>query len=167
MSGYTGLLFRGLAAAVLAAVLALPGPAAVVKHRAVAPHPRVAHRHPQPHLHHLQQAARDLKAAEAAAAARNAARTAQLLAAARGQIEQAVSHHRRHHLSVRRSGLGGLVLTARHHQHHGHLHAALAAIGAAHKQVAAGNPTGTVKDIETAGRHVQLAIASHHRLIGR
>lgn len=167
MSAFTGSPFRGLAAAVVVAALSAPGPAAVVKPRAVAPHPRAANRHPHHHLHHLQQAAQDLKAAEAAAAAGNAARTSQLLTAAHGQIEQAISHHRQHHLTAPRSGLGGLVQTARHHRHHGHLHAALAAIKAAHKQVAAGNTTGTVKDIEKAEHQVQLAIASHHRLIGR
>lgn len=167
MSAFTGSLVRGLMAAVLAITLSAPGPAAVVKHRAVAPHPRAAHRNPHHHLQHLQQAAQDLKAAEATAAAGNAARTSQLLTAAHSQVEQAVSHHRQHHLTVRRSGLGGLIQTARHHQHHGHLRAALAAIKAAHKQVATGNPTRTVKDIEKAGHHVQMAIASHHRLIGK
>lgn len=167
MSAYTGSLFRGLAAAVAVAALSAHGPAAVVKPRAVAPHPRASHRHPHHHLQHLQQAAQDLKAAEATAAAGNAARTSQLLTAARGQIEQAISHHRQHHLTVQRSGLGGLIQTARHHRHHGHLQSALSAIKAAHKQVAAGNPTRTVKDIEKAGHHVQMAIASHHRLIGR
>ena len=119
------------------------------------------------HLHHLHQALRDLEAAHGAIKANNASRGHHHISAAIHQLDQAISHHKQHHLSKQRTGLSGAITTAAHHHHHGILQRALAECHKAERQLRTGNVGNAAHDVTTAEREVHAAIRSHHHLIGR
>jgi hypothetical protein len=118
------------------------------------------------HLDSLHKAAHELKHAHTAVNGKNGGKASQHVAAAIGHIEEAIQHHKANHLNQTRTGLSGAIVTTAHHHHHNQLHEALHAAKAAEKQLAAGNTTQAAHDISKAHHHVELAIHSHHTLIG-
>jgi len=124
---------------------------------------------PSKHTHHLDslhKAAHELKHAHTAASGKNVGKANQHVSAAIVHIEEAIQHHKTHHLNQNRPGLTGTIATAAHHHHHNQLHEALHAAKAAQKQLAAGNTAQAEHDISKAHHHIELAIHSHHALIG-
>jgi hypothetical protein len=125
-----------------------------------------ANRHPHHYLQELHQALVDLQRAKAALGARNGTRAAQDVAVAARLVEAAARTHHTHHLSARRPGLVGAIVHAVHHHHHGHLQRTVADLRGAERQIAAGNYTVAVRDINRAEVQIREAIGFHHRYIG-
>ncbi|QJW93521.1 hypothetical protein [Frigoriglobus tundricola] len=120
------------------------------------------------HAHHLLQAEKDLTAAEAAITQQNLPQAHKDVAAAIRQVEEAIHHHHKHHISQpTNSGLTGTFHRAHHQHHHSLLHKAVAEMRAAEKQLKAGNGAAASRDIQVAQKTIASAIASHHQLIGR
>ncbi len=120
------------------------------------------------HVHHLLQAEKDLTAAEVAIAKQNPQQAHRDVAAAIRQVEDAIHHHHKHHISQpTNSGLTGSFNRAQHQHHHSLLHKAVAEMRAAEKQLKAGNGAAASRDIQVAQKTIASAIASHHQLIGR
>jgi hypothetical protein len=120
------------------------------------------------HLHHLQQAEKDLITAETDLAANNLAGARKSVAAAIHQVEEAIHHHK-HHLSTLPTGNGvsSLVTHAKHHHHHGLLQHAVAEMHKAEKAIKVGNEASAMKDVQAALKAIEEAVASHHKLIGK
>jgi hypothetical protein len=118
-------------------------------------------------LDHLHNAAHELTHAHTAATGNNGGKAHQHVTAAIGHIEAAIHHHKTKHLNQTRTGVTGALATAAHHHHHNQLHEALHAAKAAQKQLAEGNAAKASHDISKAHHHIELAIHSHHALIGK
>ena len=146
-------------------IAALVGPASGAFPTRFVHHSR-AH-HPTHHLQELNQAMVDLQHAKAALAMKNGGSAAQHVAGAARQVEAAAQHHHTHHLAIPRTGVTGALAQALHHHHHGHLHQAIADMRAAEKQIAAGNHSAAVQDINRAETQIKEAVAFHHHVIGR
>jgi len=153
------------AAAVLAGLvlLATPTAGAAAKPRSVT-HRTQPHHH---HLTHLQQALKHLQSAHHHAKGNSGSATGQLNAAIQ-QLELARSHHLAQTKQTQMNGgLAGGLTKAAHHHHHSHITQAIHDAKAAEKQVSAGHHQKALHDIGKAQHQTQLAIASHHHLIGR
>ncbi len=121
------------------------------------------------HLDHLHQAAHELKHAHAAVSGKGGktgANAGKHVSAAIGRIEAAIQHHKKH-LQQSRTGVTGAIATVAHHHHHSQLHEALHAAKAAEKHIESGNTKKAASEISNAHHHVELAMHSHHNLIGK
>jgi|GEM_PF-5016837 len=119
------------------------------------------------HLHHLQKAEQDIRAAEAALKGQNIQQAERDIAGAIRQIKDAMQHHHKHHISqTNRSGLGGVAQRTHHHHHHSLLQHAERELIAAERQLKSGkaNVGKEMKELHAAQKAVQNAIASHKRI---
>ena len=114
-----------------------------------------------------QQALKHLQSAHHHAKGNSGSATGQLNAAIQ-QLELARSHHLAQTKQTQMNGgLAGGLTKAAHHHHHSHITQAIHDAKAAEKQVSAGHHQKALHDIGKAQHQTQLAIASHHHLIGR
>jgi hypothetical protein len=120
---------------------------------------------PGHHLDSLHKAAHELKHAHGEVG-KNGGKAAHHVSAAIGHIEHAIQLHKSA-LTQNRTGLNGALASAAHHHHHSQLHEALHAAKEAEKHIAAGNATHAAHEIARAHHHVELAMHSHHHLIGK
>jgi hypothetical protein len=127
-----------------------------------------ATKHLHSHLHHLQQAEKDLRTAETDLMANNLGGARKAVSAAIQQVEEAIHHHK-HHMSTLTTGNGisTLVHHAKHHHHHGLLQHAIEEMHKAEKAIKEGNEPTAMKDVQAALNAIEAAVASHHKLIGK
>jgi hypothetical protein len=157
----------GVALVISLALSALPGSAAVQQVKA--PNKQKTRQKNTGHAHHLLKAEEQLVEAEAALAARNAAKSQKHVAAALQQVREAVAHHHKHHLGSAKkpAGFGGAFQAAKHHDHHATLKQAEAELVAAERALAGGNAARASQDIARAAKTIRNAVSSHHRLFGK
>jgi hypothetical protein len=121
------------------------------------------------HAHHLLKAEEDLVAAEASIASANLAQAHKHVGAAIKQLEEAIAHHHKHHISQPRTGagVGGVANRAHHAHHHATLKQAVAELIIAEKELKAGAGAQASKEILKASKTIKAAVTSHHHLFGK
>jgi hypothetical protein len=157
---------RALAGVALAQFLSAFAAHAAAQPKAVIPNQQKAKQKSSQtgHAHHLLKAEEQLVEAESALVAQNAGKAQRHVTAALKQVQEAIAHHHKHHLSnaPRPSGFGGAFQAGRHHHHHATLKQAEAELIAAEKALLAGNTARGSKDITRAAKTIKNAVASHH-----
>jgi hypothetical protein len=122
------------------------------------------------HAHHLLKAEEDLVAAEASIASGNLSQAQKHVAAAVKQLEEAIAHHHKHHISQPASGggtVGKVANRARHAHHHATLKQAVAELVVAERELKAGAGAQASKEIVKASKTIKNAVTSHHHLFGK